>query len=362
MTLSIFSLAMQITGRRPDGSSFELSIRAGRWAEPDGSDAFDLGPLMCLPGLVDAHSHLSGDSLELGEAEPDAIADRARIAAEAGVMVCLDKGWDDDTVLHLVASGRIARPRIAAAGTMLRSPDGYWEGFGTETDDASLPELVAALAPQRPWVKIVGDWPRKGKGALANFSEEALAAAVTAAHAAGAKVAVHTMAPGVASMAVRAGVDSIEHGLFLDAADLAALADRGGVWVPTVLRVEEVLANLRPGSSGAEILGRGLENVRGLLPLAAEIGVVVMAGSDLAVSPAAIGREVAALIRFGLPVEAAISGAGEGGAVAVGMELGLRPGAPADLVAYDGNPIRDPSLLEHPTVVVSAGVLITDRR
>jgi imidazolonepropionase-like amidohydrolase len=170
------------------------------------------------------------------------------------------------------------------------------------------------------------------------------------------------MAPGVASAAVRAGADSIEHGLFLDVDDLVALAGRGGVWVPTVLRVEEVAANMKPGSSGAELLGRGLANLRTLLPLAAEIGVMVMSGSDLAVAPGRIGREVSALARFGLPVDAAIAGASEAGAAAVGLESGFRPGMPADLVAYAGDPVADLSVLEHPVVVISGGVLVTDRR
>jgi imidazolonepropionase-like amidohydrolase len=353
---------MRIRGRDRYGSTFDLAVVADRWAAPDGSDLFDLGNRTCLPGLVDAHAHLSGDDLELGDADRSDIATRALAAAEGGVAICLDKGWADDTVLELVASGAIRRPRVVAAGTMLRSADGYWDGFGRVVDDAGLVAEVERMAPDRPWVKIVGDWPRRGRGALPNFGDEALAAAVVAAHRAGARVAVHTMAPGVASAAVRAGADSIEHGLFLDVDDLVALAARGGVWVPTVLRVEEVAATMKPGSSGAELLGRGLANLRKLLPLAAEIGVMVMSGSDLAVAPGRIGREVSALARFGLPVHAAVAGASEAGAAAVGLESGFRPGMPADLVAYDGDPVAEPSVLEHPVVVISSGVLVTDRR
>jgi imidazolonepropionase-like amidohydrolase len=71
---------------------------------------------------------------------------------------------------------------------------------------------------------------------------------------------------------------------------------------------------------------------------------------------------VAALCRFGLPIGSAIAGATGEGAAAVGMELGLEVGAPADLVAYDGDPLDDPTLLERPSVVVAGGVLVTDRR
>jgi imidazolonepropionase-like amidohydrolase len=170
------------------------------------------------------------------------------------------------------------------------------------------------------------------------------------------------MAPEVASMAVRAGVDSIEHGLFLTVDDLEALAGRSGMWVPTVLRMHEVLAELRPGSSGAEVLGRGIENVRTLLPRAAEMGVAVLAGSDLAVAVGDIGLEVKALIALGLPSDAAIAGASDGARDAIGAPAGFQVGSPADLVAYAVDPVLDPDQLLVPVIVMSAGEIVVDHR
>lgn len=357
-TLDRYGVGMRVRGVQRDGKRFELSAVGGVWAEPDAGPILDVTALVSLPGLIDAHAHLSGDRLDPAPVDQGAVLARAAAAAEAGVAVCLDKGWSDDTVLEMVRSGTLSSPRVAAAGAMVRTVDGYWEDFGVETDDAGAADVVAVLAADRPWVKLVGDWPRKGQGALPNFSEEALTRVVEVAHAAGARVAIHTAAPGVPSAAVRAGVDSIEHGLFLTEDDLGVLAGRGGVWVPTVLRMEETLAAMKPGSSGAEVLGRGLQNMRSLLPVAAEMGVVVMSGSDMSVAPAAISREVAALVRSGLPPEAAVAGASTAGASAVGLELSFAVGAPADLVAYDTDPVADPGVLERPTVVISQGRLV----
>jgi imidazolonepropionase-like amidohydrolase len=163
-------------------------------------------------------------------------------------------------------------------------------------------------------------------------------------------------------MAVRAGVDSIEHGLFLTPDDLETLVAREGMWVPTVLRMETTMAELRPGSSGAELIGRGLENVRKLLPLAAEMGLAVLTGTDLAIPVSAVSSEVAALVRCGLPPRAAVDGASSGGAAAAGLDMAFVVGRPADLVAFAGDPVDDPGLLTDPALVVVAGQIVSDRR
>lgn len=328
----------------------------------DDSIAVDLAGLVSVPGLVDSHAHLSADQLELEPAEAAQVLRRGAAAVDDGVTVAVDKGWADDLVLEMVGDGRLVRPRVVAAGRMLRPIDGYWEDFGEVVDGAELVDVVGRLAENRPWVKVVGDWPRKGKGALPNYTEAVLTDAVAAAHQAGARVAIHTMAPEVPAMAVRAGVDSIEHGLFLSPADLELMAAAGQQWVPTVLRMEEVLDEMKPGSSGAELVGRGLDNVSRLLPVAADLGVAVLAGTDLAASVGQVGREVEALIRRGLPAHAALAGATEQAYRALPFEVGFRPGAAADLVAYAANPVDTPGVLTDPVVVVFDGEVVRDRR
>ena len=103
------------------------------------------------------------------------------------------------------------------------------------------------------------------------------------AHRAGRRVAVHTMAPAGVGPAVAAGVDSIEHGLFLSPMTCPAWPQRGGAWVPTVLGAEAIVEFLGAASSGGTLLRRGVDNLRDLLPEAERLGVTVLAGTDLAV-------------------------------------------------------------------------------
>jgi imidazolonepropionase-like amidohydrolase len=129
-----------------------------------------------------------------------------------------------------------------------------------------------------------------------------------------------------------------------------------------VLRARDILAGMRPGSSGAEILGRGLDRMRSSLPLAAEMGLNVLSGTDLAVPSRAVGREAAALTAAGLPVAAALAGLTAAGRSANGVPAGFRAGLSADVVAFDSDPRSDLSTLTRPSVVLHAGRTLLDRR
>jgi imidazolonepropionase-like amidohydrolase len=118
---------------------------------------------------------------------------------------------------------------------------------------------------------------------------------------------------------------------------------------------------MRPGSSGAEVLGQGIDNVSRLLPIASELGVTVLAGSDLAIDVGDIGREVAALNALGLPIEDAVAGASYRGRSALGIPSALGPGTPADLVAFDVDPTEDPQILAEPRFVIAGGEVLADR-
>jgi imidazolonepropionase-like amidohydrolase len=342
------------------GSTFERGIAAGRWTESGDGPVLDLSAAVCLPGLADGHAHLAHDDMSnLPPGDPAEIAARAFRAIEGGVFLVFDKGSCDTAVLTLIDRPPTERPHLEAAGRIVAGLDGYFPGFAVEVDDAGLTEAVrVAAAESAGWVKVVGDWPRKGRGPVANFGEDALAEAVRTAHTAGARVAIHTMAPDVASMAVRAGVDSIEHGLYLTDDDVRALGARGGMWVPTVLRMEAVVAQFGPERTAGRIVAAGLDRVRALLPTAQARGVKVLAGTDLVVASHRVAEEAARLVDYGLSAIQAVAAVSGAAWDAAGLDTGFAPGTSADVVAFTADPREDIQALLDPTVVMRAGRIL----
>jgi imidazolonepropionase-like amidohydrolase len=109
-------------------------------------------------------------------------------------------------------------------------------------------------------------------------------------------------------------------------------------------------------------LAEGLDAFRRLLPVAADVGLAVLSGSDLAVPSSGIGREAIALIELGLPPDRAVSGLSDAAYAASGRPVGFVPGRPADLVGFRAHPIEVPSVLAEPVVVMRRGRLVADRR
>lgn len=352
---------MRVVLRSPGGEVVVRDVVDGYWAEPEGQDDATLDEDgWALPGLVDAHSHIPKAALDMEPTDDLGAEVRAREALAAGVMLLLDKGWMDDTAVRLAE--RIApheRPEIEAAVRLLSNPGGYLPGVALELDDEDLEDVITDQARQGSgWVKLVGDWPRRGVGPQANFTEDQLRRAVERAAAEGSRVAIHTMAREVPSMAVRAGVQSIEHGLFLTADDLETLASTGGMWVPTILRVEHTIAQLGSESSGGLLLSEGLENVRRLLGVATEAGTHVLAGTDLVGTPANVAAEALKLVEYGLGARGAVDAVSVAGLHATGRPAAFEPGTPANAVFFPANPYEEPGVLAYPSQVLRLGRLV----
>lgn len=353
-------LVIRPLGRPP----IRLQIIGSQFAQPfDGTAGeIDLSRFTALPGLADCHAHLAADSLQEVDHPGDMSAIRARSFAQlaAGVFLVIDKGWRDEVVLGLLRDPPHSRPDLEAAAGIITGHHGYFPGFAVETDEAGLTASVAAANKAGGWVKLIGDWPQKGLGPVINFGEESLAAAVSVAHEAGARVAIHAMAPDTPTLAVRAGVDSIEHGLYLTPDDVEMLGARKGAWVPTIGNTLDVIERLGPGSSGARILGRGLENVTGLLSQAVEAGVSVLAGTDLGLKHGQVAKEAGLLHKYGLSGAAAVDAAGPAAYRYVGRGQ-LEPGSSADLLLLDGDPTSDITELMRPVAGMRAGRVVFDR-
>jgi imidazolonepropionase-like amidohydrolase len=160
-------------------------------------------------------------------------------------------------------------------------------------------------------------------------------------------------------MAVRAGVHSIEHGLFLDSADIASLGARRGMWVPTIIRMEAVIAQLGETSSGGKLLVEGLENVRRLMVEAVEAGVHLLAGTDVTVGAHDVALEALKLVEYGLPVELALDAVSVSGYEATGRSTGFEVGSLANAVLFAVNPLTEISVLGHPEMVIRGGKVLT---
>jgi imidazolonepropionase-like amidohydrolase len=333
----------------------------GTWQDPVGESDLVLGDdLWALPGLVDGHAHLAGATMDFSPGDPAGARERATRAVNRGVLLLLDKGWGDVTAIDLIDRVPASqRPEIEAAGVMLAVDGGYIEGFPRIVAPGEVELTVAKAAVEgRGWVKMIGDWPRKGVGPMANFSESELKKAVAVAAANGAQVAVHTMAREVPSMAVRAGVHSIDHGLFLDAGDLDLLGSRGGIWVPTILRMEAVIRQLGETSSGGRLIKEGLANVSRLLPLAAEAGVRILAGTDMAVSIHEVAREALRMGEMGLSNRQVVAAVSTWGYAGTGRSGEFAVGSVADAVLFPVNPVEDLGVLAHPATVIRMGVVV----
>jgi imidazolonepropionase-like amidohydrolase len=238
-----------------------------------------------LPGLVDCHFHLTLDLVGIGL--PDGSAELIGAGLEghlaSGTLLVRDMGIVGDVVPANAVAGL---PRVQSAGHFLAPDDGY---FGIQ--EKTAPEELAGRAQLQaeaghPWVKIIADWPRRPgymKDGEPNYSLEVMAAAVEAAQGAGAKVAAHAVSRAGCERAVMAGVDSLEHGVNVDETLLKIMAERGIAWTPTAIIGPQMvtMAEGLGGNEAARGVRESFENQRVMLPLAAKLGVTILAGTDI---------------------------------------------------------------------------------
>jgi imidazolonepropionase-like amidohydrolase len=341
----------------PDGQDSVWWVEGGVLSDRPVPDAEQLPGRFVLPGLVDAHCHLT---LSRGSAGPKpATAEElrgttARLRA-SGVLALRDTGAHDDTALRM-SRDPDGGLQVRACGRFLSSaghyfPDVYRPVGADELVDAALAEVAAGAT----WVKLVADFPdlsREGTLPEQTFGIDVVTAMVDAVHAAGARVAAHVTTPLVQDL-VRAGIDSVEHGTALDADTLQEMACRGTAWTPTLCAV----TSPPPGDAPAGVAERHasrLELMRELLPRAASSGVTLLTGSDVVGS---VAGEVTLLTSYGVDPAQALAAATTAAREFLGFEP-LAPGARADLVTFEHDPRDDPGVLAHPAAVVAGGVRV----
>jgi imidazolonepropionase-like amidohydrolase len=357
-----------------------VRVTDGDVAATAGAVVVDLTAYTGIPGLIDAHTHMTyvwdgaAGTRPLGQPRRTpgeivaAAAGNARRTLETGVTTVRDLGASGGADLLLrdrIASGQIIGPRMFVSG------QGISAGRGGAGPDVMRKLVAARLATPADWVKVYasrGSFQSVETTQTVGF--EALQAIVADAHAAGRKLAVHSYGPSGVRDAVRAGADSVEHGVDLDDETLAEMAKRGTVWVPTVdhnryyidARDEygfppESIPPLR------DYIDRNLASVR----RAAAAGVRLAMGSDAVFSMFGQNtRELGWFVKAGMTPEQALRTATRTGAglLAAGDRLGrIAPGYLADLVAVDRNPlVRIDALFDGVRWVMKDGTVVVDKR
>ena len=265
----------------------------------------------------------------------------------------------------LINMGKMVGPRMFVAG------QGLSAGRGGPPDPAAFREQAEArIAAGSDWIKVFGS---RGSFQSVETTQtvpfEAMKAVVDAAHAKGHRVAIHSYGPSGVKDAVRAGADSVEHGIDLDEETMAEMVKRGTVWVPTIDHNRYYVdAKDEYGFAPETIpplnayIEKNLESTR----RAVKAGVKIAMGSDAVYSMFGQNtRELAWFVKAGMTPAQALASATTVPAALLGHERDLgaiAPGYFADLVAVDGDPLADVNvLIEKVRWVMKGGAVVVNK-
>jgi imidazolonepropionase-like amidohydrolase len=373
-----------------DGRIATVEAVDGRSA-PAG--VLDLEGLTVLPGLIDAHAHVTSD-LERspgfgppaplhGEAPRPAalrwfvLAQAAQAMLQAGITSVRDVGSFADEALTLreaVRLGLTAGPHILTCGRIISATAPGGRIFRSMYREADGPwEMRTAVREQHrrgaDYIKVMATGARSVAGEdpeSAQLTREELEAVVDEAHRLGLRVAAHAEGLDGARLAVEVGVETIEHGLSLhrEPALLDRMASSGVTLVPTLSTFHD-LADRFAGDFAPRLVEqakRQLEEAYATVRAARSAGVTLAMGYDSG-PPGASARELVRLTEAGLSAGEAIVAATAGSAAALGSpDRGtVAPGAVADLLVVDGDPIADPTCLtsaDRIVMVLQAGRVV----
>ena len=336
------------------------------------------------PGLIDAHVHLCFDGSndfagEAREMTTDAIATVKAVrnavrTLEHGVTTVRDMGGRGDSVIQVgraVAEGRLPGPRILAAGRALTITGGHGHNIGIarEVDgpDAVRRAVREEIRAGATAIKLIATGGVLTPGISADFTAftpEELAAAVDEARKWGRVVGAHAIGPTGIVQAVRAGVDSIEHGSMLTTEGARLMKERGTFHVPTICAIRGMVEH------PDEVPAYAVEKAMMLAGLAREAfgrsirtGVRIACGTDAGTPFNPHGNtplEIVRMVEWGLTPLRAMRAATSDAAELLRMpEVGsVRPGAAADLCVYDADPLEHIEAVLTPRTVLKAGEVV----
>lgn len=392
-------------GKAPRGASTVIvtdgkvtEIRDGSVPAPAGAKVVELGDKFVLPGLTDLHVHLFSDGdpvkarLEATTRDREdgafIAAEHARETLEAGFTTVRDLGGPPRGIRALrdaTARGDIEGPTIVNAGEMISVSGGHGDnnGLNEESFDAFHPrdynnvcngaddcrravrEQIRLGAQVIKFAATGGVLSNVAGGLGQQMTSEEMKAVIETAHSFGRKVAAHSHAAAGTAAAVAKGVDSIEHGTFLDEPTVKAMVAHGTWLVPTMMAPVAALAQARAGALPPASIAKAEQAAAAMKAshrLAIRSGVKIAFGTDTGVSKHGLNaQEFALMVEAGMTPMQAIVAATTNAAELLGRTdtVGrIAPGMPADIIAVGGDPLNDVSRLEHVDFVMKGGKVI----
>lgn len=370
-----------------------VSVSAAAPSEP-GAAMVDLMRYTVVPGLIDAHAHILSDPMtQSSTAYLVTSGPQATVRGVANLQVWLDHGftvvrdacepyssYPQFALREGVAKGLIPGPRIVAAGSCVSLTGGHGDSDRMSPDKPSLnePNQVDTVDDVsrivRRDIKFGADWIKlMATGGVMDpisdyrvqeLSDQQMARAVEVAHRAGHKVMAHAEGAVGIKAAVRAGVDSIEHGTMLDEEGARMMAEHGTWLVPTLYCFQHDLeTGLSKGREPAS-MAKGIAIVKEQGPAfrrALAHHLKIAYGVDDGDVEESVSKEFGALVRGGMTPMEALQAATINGATMLSLDTDvgtIEPGKYADLVAVEGDPLTDITVMEHVIWVMHGGAVV----